>query len=237
MYGKHPCFAAFKNPKREIKKIVVTSLKLKDDLPLNFQKKATVVDKKAMENLVGGEAVHQGIAIQTAPLPNTTAETFFKKDTCILAMLDQVTDPHNIGAILRSCAAFGIDGLILQTRNSPQETGVLAKTACGALEQVPLIHVVNLSQELEYLKKNGFWVYGFSEKGTAPLPKVKFSNKTILILGAEGEGMRPLVQKSCDELICLPTSNHFSTLNVSNAAAVAFYETFCQLKQPKPNIA
>ncbi|HLD95466.1 MAG TPA: 23S rRNA (guanosine(2251)-2'-O)-methyltransferase RlmB [Alphaproteobacteria bacterium] len=228
MYGKHACIAALKNPLRKIKKIHVTSLKLLEDIAKPFHKITSVVDKKVVDTLVGSDVVHQGIAVQLDPLEPQSSASFFDKPSCTLAMLDQVTDPHNIGAVLRSCAVFGIDGIILQTKHAPGETAVLAKTACGALELVPVLHTVNLSQELELLKKNGFWVYGFSEKGKSPLNKVKFANKSVLILGAEGEGMRPLVQKGCDELLYLASSSLFSTLNVSNAAAVAFYEAFCQ---------
>jgi len=138
-------------------------------------------------------------------------------------MLDQVTDPHNIGAILRSMAAFNAGGLILPKHHAPEESGVMAKTACGALEIVPICRVPNLASTMDYLKKHDYWVAGMDGKASQTLEQANLSAKTVLVMGAEGKGLRHLVSKSCDLLIKLPISSQMESLNVSNAAAIGLY--------------
>jgi 23S rRNA (guanosine2251-2'-O)-methyltransferase len=140
--------------------------------------------------------------------------------------LDQVSDPHNVGAILRSAAVFGAKALILTDRNAPSESGVLAKSASGALEIVPLIRVTNLAHTIKDLKDIGFWCVGFAETGTTTLDQIDLKGKIALVMGAEGDGMRRLTKDLCDFTVSLPTAASFSALNVSNAAAIALYETF-----------
>ena len=195
-------------------------------------------------------AVHQGIVLECDPLEEMDIRDLVirtnNESKQLYLMLDQVTDPHNVGAILRSASAFGAAGMIMQRKHSPNFDGVLAKTACGALEHMPVALETNLSRAIEVLKEEGFFIYGLSEhaekmigevipkskaapeKKPGPLdtpmaqkPEVGF--KCVLVLGAEGSGMRRLVSEHCDELVKLPTQLPIESLNVSNAAAVALY--------------
>lgn len=140
-----------------------------------------------------------------------------------LAILDQVTDPHNVGAILRSACAYGAKGLIMQSKHAPEMTGALAKAACGALEHVPVAFETNLSRAIEALQQAGYFVYGLDERGD-DIGQQNFAGKNVLVLGAEGPGIRRLVKEHCDVLIRLPMHGPMPSINVSNAAAVAFHE-------------
>ncbi len=222
LYGVHAVKAALENPKREILKLFVINDRLQQDFS---QHGATVVPKSTFDNLFPPQTVHQGIAAQVSCLKNITLEDLLKnkKHDDLMIMLDQVTDPHNVGAILRSAAAFGAKAVIIQERNSPApENAILAKTASGALEQVPLVMAKNLARALTSLKKAGYWILGLDEQGV-PLSKTSLPRPLVLVLGAEGKGVRRLIQKESDLLVCLPTSSTYTTLNVSNAAAVALY--------------
>ncbi|MDZ4053040.1 MAG: TrmH family RNA methyltransferase, partial [Phenylobacterium sp.] len=145
-------------------------------------------------------------------------------DNALVLALDQVSDPHNVGAILRSAAAFGAAGVIVTDRHTPSDTGTLAKSASGALEVVPLVRAVNLARTLDQLKEAGFWTYGLAESGDTRIGDLDLKGRTCIVLGAEGEGLRRLTTEKCDRLVTIPTSNALSALNVSNAAAVAAYE-------------
>jgi len=171
-------------------------------------------------------AVHQGIAILVAPLEEPSLEDVLARcgDNALVLALDQVTDPHNVGAILRSAAAFGAAGVIVTDRHAPADTGVLAKAASGALELVPLMRAVNLARTMEQLKEAGFWLYGLDERGDAPIGSLDLKGRACIVLGAEGEGLRRLTAEKCDRLVTIPTSAALAALNVSNAAAVALYE-------------
>ncbi len=232
IYGDHAVMHALSNPQRRL----VRALSL---TPENTQKIKTArpglacqqVDKRVFLDLFGPQAVHQGICVETLPLPDVALETFCEKEKPqLLLVLDQVTDPHNVGAIVRSAAAFGVTAIIMQDRHSPDQLPLLAKTASGALEHVQLISVVNLSRALDYLKEQGYWIAGLDERGD-PLGQKAPPFPLVLVLGAEGKGLRPLVKKTCDLHLRLPTSETFSTLNVSNAAAVALYA--CRAAMPQ----
>lgn len=233
LYGIHACKAALLNEERTFYEIVLLGEKSLEmvipevDIPTN---KIKTVDKFWFEKKFGAGAVHQGIAIQVSSLPAHSFEELgmVESNNQLVIILDQVNDPHNIGAIIRSAAAFGVNALVMTDRNAPEESGVLAKSASGALELVPIIRCTNLAQAVDKLKKIGFWIYGFSETGTTTLQKADFTGKVALILGAEGKGMRRLTIENCDFLIRMETSKTFSTLNVSNAAAIALHCAFCQ---------
>ncbi len=168
-------------------------------------------------------AIHQGAAVKVEPLPDLDLDDLIEIHGPIL-VLDQVTDAQNVGAILRSCAAFGASALIMQQRHSPPIGGVLAKAASGALEHVPIIHVTNLARCLDQLGDQGYFRIGLAEDASSPLASAKADGPTVLVLGAEGAGMRRLTREKCDVLAKLPTAPAQPSLNVSNAAAVALYE-------------
>ena len=186
------------------------------------------VGRSDIDPLVAPGAVHQGIVVQVEALPIPTVEDLIDaakdKASAVVIVLDQVTDPHNVGAILRSAAAFGALGLIVPDRNAPEETGTLAKSASGAVERLPLVRVINLARTLEDLKAGGFWIAGLAGEAKQTLAEAKLSGKIALVLGSEGEGLRRLTREHCDYLVKLPQTNLVESLNVSNAAAVALYE-------------
>lgn len=234
LYGIHACRMALENPRRQIISILV----LHEDsvgkiLPISesknrHQSKVKVVDRQRLEGVLVPGAVHQGVAVHVAPLARMTLEDLDQEsgsNQCVV-VLDQVSDPHNVGAILRSAAVFGAKAVILTDRHAPPESGTLAKSASGALEIVPLIRVVNLGQALKELKDMGFWCVGLAESGSERFDQVNLKGKIALVMGAEGEGMRRLTKDLCDFTVCLPSATPFSTLNVSNAAAIVLYETF-----------
>lgn len=223
LYGIHAVNAALQNPKRHHKNLYVVP-----DLAADYEFYAKILKistKKEIEKLIPPESVHQGIVLETTALSNLHLDELpLTKEPCLILAFDQVTDPHNVGAILRSAACFKIDGVIHTDRNCPPETGVLAKSACGALDYISFARVTNLARTLDELKEHGFWVVGLSERGKEPLHNIDLPKKIVLVIGAEGSGMRRLVMEKCDFLAQLPTNPDFPTLNASNAAAVALYE-------------
>lgn len=225
IYGKHPVFAALANPNRQCKRLWVTKNAAEHLPPLPAGLQPQIIDSQELSRKLLRDAVHQGLALEAAPLPEPKLEDCTATGKPIM-ILDQVTDPHNIGAILRSAAAFDAACVIVPKHHAPDETGVLAKSASGALEVVPLLHVPNLSNTLKTLKEQGYWCAGLD--GTAPqtLKEAKLTLKTALIMGAEGKGLRRLTTENCDLLIKLPMSGKMESLNVSNAAAIALYELF-----------
>jgi len=234
IWGLHAARAAWLNPKRRFYRLWLTEAghksfeKTLEDGRQELLKRPDPkrIERSEMDRLLPHGSVHQGIVLEAAPLPEPSLRDLISGDTppaCLL-MLDQVTDPHNIGAILRSAAALGAGGVILTERNAPGVTGVLAKSASGATEFVPQVHVVNLARALDELRQAGYWCVGLAEEGEQLLSACDLSGRTVLVLGAEGEGMRQLTRKKCDQLARLPTDGPIASLNVSNAAAVALYE-------------
>jgi 23S rRNA (guanosine2251-2'-O)-methyltransferase len=231
LYGKHAALAAIANPMRKIKRVMVSkNTQAECARELSALKHIAVVDAAKIDALLPKDAVHQGICVECEPLEQPSLQEWLQQPTTNnqqpVLLLDQVSDPHNVGAILRSAAAFGIGAVVTLERNAAQETGTLAKSASGALEVVPLISVGNLAQAIELLKKAGYWVYGLDGEAKQTIGQVKFDAKTALILGAEGRGLRRLTAERCDMLVKIPMSGHMESLNVSNAAAVAMYEMF-----------
>eukprot|EP00435_Cladocopium_sp_Y103_P079161 s1_g2900.t1 len=225
LYGLHAVTAALANDKRRITQLICTSSVAKD-LEADGHAtriKPTLAETAEISALLPPGAVHQGIALKTNPLHEPDLDQGMDGATR-LAFLDQVTDPHNVGAILRSAAVFGISGLIMTDRNSPPQSGVLAKSASGALEHVSITRVSNLSRAIDAVIKQGFTVIGLDGDSSHELSEIDTSGKTALVLGAEGAGLRRLTRDKCDWLAKLPASGPMRSLNVSNAAAVAFYE-------------
>jgi len=225
LYGRHPVLAALANPDRRIERILATK-EVAERHAKEFAGRAQILSREELAQRLPAGAVHQGIAVLAAPLEEPQLEDVLARcgEAALVLALDQVTDPHNVGAILRSAAAFGAAGIIVTERNAPADTGVLAKSASGALEIVPLVRAVNLARALEQLKEAGFWLYGLDERGEAPIGSLDLAGRVCIVLGAEGEGLRRLTSEKCDRLVTIPTSNALAALNVSNAAAVATYE-------------
>lgn len=233
MYGVHAIEAALHNKDRIIFELCHThNTTLPQAASRLKPNQIQCVAKDHLNSLVGEDAVHQGIVMRVAPLKAIALSSLSRiqntQKSPHIMVLDQVTDPHNVGAILRSCAVFGASALVMTERHTPLETGVLAKTASGALEHVPIIRITNLAQGLEQLKKYGFWTIGLAEKARQKLSEIDFSVPTAIVMGAEGQGLRTLTQKHCDIMAHISSSLTFSTLNVSNAAAVILYEAFCK---------
>jgi 23S rRNA (guanosine2251-2'-O)-methyltransferase len=236
LYGLHPVAAAWTNPERRIHRLLVTEAGRAALEPAFAEARAkgldrpspSPVDRLELERMLPAGAVHQGMVLDTAPLPELGIEDICAEAAgdpqAMIVVLDQVTDPHNVGAILRSAAAFGARAVVVTERNAPETTGVLAKSASGALEVVPLVRVTNLARALGELQQAGFWTVGLDESGARTLAALDLSGRTALVLGAEGSGLRRLTMERCDEITRLPTQGPIGSLNVSNAAAVALYE-------------
>jgi 23S rRNA (guanosine2251-2'-O)-methyltransferase len=236
IYGLHAVFAALNNSCRQSHRLCV----LHNPESYHHLKHVRVeqVDARFFKNLFGDQAVHQGIALEVEPLPALELYELLTglkdKSPVLLALLDQLSDPHNIGAILRSAAALNVNAVIVPEHPTPPLTSpVLSKAASGAVDYVPIIEVINLNQAIETLKKEEFWVLGLDETGQRSIAQENLKGRYAFVIGAEGKGLRRLVAESCDILVKLPTSSAFTTLNVSNAAAIAFYEFY---RQNTPNI-
>jgi 23S rRNA (guanosine2251-2'-O)-methyltransferase len=220
LYGLHAVNAALANPRRRCHRLWMTDNargKI-DTSPCKSTLEIQSVRADELDRLLGTEAVHQGCALEAEPLAGLALEDL--KPEGLVLVLDQVTDPHNVGAILRSAAAFGVKALITTERHSPQMTGLLAKTASGALEHVPIISVVNLAQTLATLREIGFWSIGLDSEAPEDLNRLKLSPPLALVLGAEGKGLRRLTRERCDVLARLDMPGPIKSLNVSNAAAI-----------------
>ncbi len=228
LWGVHSVCAALQNPQRICLKLLCTQDAVPKVKPfLNPQIPSRVVPRFEIDRLLPPGIVHQGMALFVHPLLGLEISDFLrdKGDIRRLVVLDQITDPRNFGAILRSAYAFGIEGVIHVERHSPPLEGVVAKSASGALEKLPLLSVSNLAQGIRLLKTCGFWCVGLSEKGQTRLPDLSLNGKIAWVFGAEGKGLRRLTTELCDVLVSLPTNPLFPTLNVSSAVAVTLYHS------------
>ena len=224
LWGKHAVAAALDNPDRKILKAWATReasafMQFPKDVPV------TLADVADLGRLVPHDAPHQGVVIEVEPLEDAWLDGLLGSagEQAVLLVLDQVTDPHNVGAILRSAAAFGAVGIVTQDRHSPPESGALAKAASGALERVPWARVVNLARALDEIGEAGFWRIGLAGDADTDLKEALGPQRVALVLGAEGPGLRQNTREHCDALAKLPISDAVESLNVSNAAAVALY--------------
>ncbi|MEF2073606.1 23S rRNA (guanosine(2251)-2'-O)-methyltransferase RlmB [Consotaella aegiceratis] len=223
LYGLHTVVAALGNPERRCHRLVATRnamnrLEMDEaSLPCPVE----IAEPRALDKLLGSDAVHQGIMLEADPLPARPLAELGKAD--LLILLDQVTDPHNVGAILRSATALGAGAVITTTRHSPQESGVLAKAASGALELVPYIQVVNLADALGELARLGYQTIGLDSDGDGDLETALAKPRIALVLGSEGKGLRAKTRQTVDSLVRLEMPGAIRSLNVSNAAAIALY--------------
>jgi 23S rRNA (guanosine2251-2'-O)-methyltransferase len=221
IYGWHSALAALKNPRRRIHRILATPNARERLSQLGIAALPEPVEAHEIARAAGAGAVHQGIAVLSDPLPEPDLGEL--DSARLVVVLDQVTDPHNVGAILRSAAAFGVDALVLTERHGPAESGVLAKAASGGLEHVALVRVKNLARALGELGDMGFLRLGLDSGHAEALEGVDASGKTAIVLGAEGKGLRRLTRETCDRLVRLDMPGPIHSLNVSNAAALALY--------------
>lgn len=225
LWGRHAVEAALKNPNRVHRKLWATreaieSLdgELPEDFPLEY------ADVQDLARLVAKDAPHQGLVLECAPLEDIHLDEVLSGDADRpIVVLDQVTDPHNVGAIMRSAAAFGAAALVTQDRNAPPEGGVIGKAASGALEILPWVRVVNLARALEQMAEAGYWRIGLTGATETTLAEALPAGPVAIVLGAEGEGMRQNIESHCDALARLPIGEQIESLNVSNAGAIALY--------------
>ena len=235
VYGRHAVTATLANPLRVVQRFFCLRENVEEAALLLAQARAAErpsrpepIERRTLEALLPPDAVHQGLAVETKPLAAPALEDVLaalprEGEPHILLLLDQVTDPHNVGAILRSAAAFAALAVIVPEHGAPPVTGALAKAASGALETVPLIRVTNLARTIERLKTEGFWCVGLDSDAPKSLAAIELPARIALALGAEGAGLRRLVREQCDYLARLPVRGALHSLNVSNAAAVALY--------------
>jgi 23S rRNA (guanosine2251-2'-O)-methyltransferase len=237
LYGSHAVLAALANPRRRLGRLLVTTeAAAKQGAPLESLLAgrgdgvaAERAPREILAQLLPPGAVHQGLALQTEPLAEPPLDRLLAgldgaAGPSVLVALDQVTDPQNVGAILRSAAAFGAAAVLAPGRHAAPESGALAKAASGALEHLPYLKVGNLAQTLDHLKGAGFWIVGLAAEGARPIGDSDPGQRVVLVLGAEGSGLRRLTREHCDLMVRLPTQGPIGQLNVASAAAVALYE-------------
>ena len=228
LYGHHAVFEALKNPSRKIIKVLITpenEAEFKKTFPTSSYQ---VVQKKEIEKNLPQNAVHQGFAAFAKPLEPVYLEDLISatsdKEKCTILILDQLTDPQNIGAIMRSAAAFNVSGIIVQDKNAPFESGAMAKASAGTIEFMPFVRATNLSRAIETLKKAGFWIVGMDGYAKQSLNDINKNAKLAVVMGSEGAGMRRLIQESCDITVKLNMNPRVESLNVSVAAGIVLYE-------------
>ena len=243
LYGRHAVIAALANPERRWRRVAVLAgaeaeaaalvaaagARFEGPMAQSVGERVEVLDRAAFNLILPDGAVHQGWALEVLPLEPPDLDDVLRATEAspgrsVVVVLDQITDPHNVGAVLRSAAAFGAAAVIVAEHGAPPITGTLAKAASGALDCLKLVRVVNLSRALDRLKEAGYWCCGLDESATQPLAALDLGDRVALVLGSEGGGLRRLVREHCDYLARLPTLPVLPSLNVSNAAAIALYE-------------
>lgn len=237
IYGRHPVLSALEN-QRNLNRIWITSRLRYDprfhNLIIQAKDHGTVIDEvepKRLDQITHG-ANHQGIAAQIAPYAYMELEDLITQAKSVtepvIVVADGITDPHNLGAIIRTAEAIGAQGLVIPQRRASGITSTVVKVAAGALENFSVSRVINLSRALEQLKEAGFWIYGTAAAGSEPLHTINFSGPIVLVIGAEGEGLSMLTQRSCDVLVSIPLQGKTPSLNASVAAGMALYEIYRQ---------
>lgn len=223
--GKHAVLSAIKNPKRKINKLIITEENQKDFNLKNFNKKILIEtkDKKEIDKIfISENIVHQGVAAEIESIPTVELKEYLKRKSNsknTLVVLDDITDQRNIGSIIRSCSAFNVDAVILLEKNYNPKNKMMYKSASGAMEIVNIIPVSNITNALEVLKKNNYWVYGLDGNSKENIEDQKWSNQNVFVFGSEGDGLRRLVKENCDHLIKIQINKEIESLNVSNAVS------------------
>lgn len=233
LYGKHACIAALQNKKRTIHKVLVTEqfyIHNKHLFLLHKKYELKITDKKTLQTLLPNNAAHQGIAVQVSALLQYSLPELLHSYTenSTILVLDNITDAHNVGAIVRTAVAFTVKAIIVPRHNSLHDTSVLAKTSSGMIEVMPIVTVTNLITTLKLLKDHGYWCYGMTTASETSLQSMVMYDKSAIILGAENKGIRKLVIENCDCLVKIPISSRVASLNVSNAAAIVLYDLWCK---------
>lgn len=236
LWGAHSVEAALSNTRRRVRRLLATESGFTRVSHAAAQRGVRVerVGEEELSRRLPRDAVHQGLLLECEPLePQTLHDAVLDRPAGrrLVVVLDQVTDPHNLGAILRSAAAFGASAVVVQERHSPPLAGTVAKAASGALDRVPVVEVVNISRALQEMREAGFLVLGFDSDAAYELGGQDLTGDTALVMGAEGDGLRRLVRETCDRLVRLPTETQLASLNVSNAAAIALYEASRQRRR------
>jgi 23S rRNA (guanosine2251-2'-O)-methyltransferase len=231
IYGIHPVIAALANPRRKILRVLATANALARLTEAGATLKQTPEETtpRDLDRLLGGDAVHQGIAIEVASLPPLGLDSI--ADAKLIVVLDQITDPHNVGAILRSAVAFGADAIVTTGRHAAAETGTLAKAASGALDQIKWVEVQNLARALEEIRGMGFTRIGLDSDADREMETAMSGERIALVLGAEGKGLRRLTRDTCDVVARLSVPGAITSLNVSNAAVLALYLASLHLRK------
>jgi 23S rRNA (guanosine2251-2'-O)-methyltransferase len=233
LYGRHAVLAAVGNPHRKLLQLLATgetaaALGAARETASEARPPVQTVDRRAIDAVLPAGATHQGFAALAQPLPPTDLNDLLATLHCapnaLLVVLDQVTDPRNVGAVLRSAEAFGAAATLVQDRHAPEESGALAKAASGALESLPLVRVVNLARALRALRDESFHCIGLAGDADVELSRMPLGGRVAIVLGAEGEGLRRLVRETCDALVRIPIAPGIDSLNLSAAAAIALYE-------------
>lgn len=237
IFGKHQVFSVLKAKRRKVFELLATKNSIAEleqflkKEKLDFRDKIKFTDNFEIENNVGASQVHQGLAVRCSKLPiknqNDLLEELYgleKENLPTLLLLDQLSDPHNVGAVIRSAAAFGVQKIVFCQHGAPKENSTIVKAAAGTMDLVDLIEVVNLSNLIEKLKKIGYWLVGLAGEGKVSVKEIKDYRPLGLVIGSEGDGIRNLVKKNCDVLARIEIDGEVESLNVSNATAIALYE-------------
>jgi 23S rRNA (guanosine2251-2'-O)-methyltransferase len=229
LYGLHSVQAALANPHRKLGRAALTPRAIESLGEKLLQRvKVETMEPAAIDRLLPAGAVHQGAALEAWPLKSRELDEILaeagSQTRRIILVLDQLSDPHNVGAILRTAAAFGVTAVVVQNRHAPPQSGALAKAASGALDIIPYVEVVNIARALDELAEHGFWRIALAADGESSLAEAVPTGDVALVLGSEGSGIRRLVREHCEASAFIPISRTMESLNVSNAAAVALYE-------------
>ncbi|RYE06592.1 MAG: 23S rRNA (guanosine(2251)-2'-O)-methyltransferase RlmB [Rickettsiaceae bacterium] len=230
MYGKHAVIAALNNPQRKIIKIFCTESCLKANrnlIHVDYNDKIEIVDNQFLNKALGQNQNHQGISVKLSSIFAYNLQNLeIIGENYKVAVLDQITDPQNIGSIIRSAVAFGIKAIIMPQDNSPTENAIIAKIASGALELIKIFKVPNLKAAIEFFKKKNFWVFGFDSAQKNILNSKMLVGRIVLVLGSEDKGLRRLTKEACDYLVKIPMTPNVESLNVANAASIIFHASY-----------